>query len=166
MFLGQLNNYAIPSGGNIHFNLLPDAGTRHMRRPDPATERTNVKNFLKLLLGSGLFLLEQSGRTTDVRERAAHKIDDLRDAVQRKYEDAADRVAKASRAIRGEDNHVLGNALRLAAGVGIGIGVGLLLAPASGQDTRSAMAGGVQQFGNKVRKQIFSERDRATPAVG
>jgi ElaB/YqjD/DUF883 family membrane-anchored ribosome-binding protein len=165
-FLGQLNNYLITSDGNVHFNLLPDAGTRHTRRPDPATERTNVKNFLKLLLGSGLFLLEQSDRTTDVRERAAHKIDNLRDAVQQKYEDAADRVAKASRAIRGEDNHVLGNALRFAAGIGVGIGVGLLLAPASGQDTRGAIAGGVQQFGNKVRKQIFSERDRATPAVG
>jgi len=78
-----------------------------------------------------------------------------------KYEDAAERVAKASRAIRGEDNHALGNALRLAAGVGVGIGVGLLFAPASGQETRSAIAGSVQQFRNKVRKRVFFERARA-----
>jgi gas vesicle protein len=125
-----------------------------------------MKNFLKLLLGSSLFLLERSDRTKDVRDRAARKIDDLRDVVQQKYEDAAERVAKASKAIRGQDHHVLGNALRLAAGIGIGIGVGLLVAPASGQETRSAIAGSVQQFGNKVRKQVFSERARATASAG
>src|ERR1022692_187139 len=125
-----------------------------------------MKNFLKLLLGSSLFLLERSDRTKYVRDRAARKIDDLRDVVQQKYEDAADRVAKASRAIRGEDNQVLGNALRLAAGIGIGVGVGLLVAPASGQQTRSAIAGSVQRFGNKVRKQVFSERARTTANAG
>jgi gas vesicle protein len=125
-----------------------------------------MKNFLKLLLGSSLFLLERSDRTKDVSDRAARKIDDLRDVVQQKYEDAADRVAKASRAIRGEDNQVLGNALRLAAGIGIGVGVGLLVAPASGQQTRSAIAGSVQRFGNKVRNQVFSERARATASAG
>src|ERR1700731_4958591 len=83
-----------------------------------------------------------------------------------KYEDAAGRVAKASRAIRGEDNQALGNALRIAAGIGVGIGVGLLLAPASGQETRSAIAGGVRQFGNEVRKQVFSERPRAAANAG
>jgi|SRR5271165_2039758 len=125
-----------------------------------------MKKLLKALLGGGLYLLEQSDRATEVRDRAARRIHDLRDVVEQKYEDAAVRVAKASRALRGEDNHVLGNALRLAAGVGVGIGVGLLLAPASGQQTRSAIAGGVQQFGNKVRKQVFSEPAQTTPAVG
>jgi len=114
-----------------------------------------MKNFIKLLLGTSVYLLEQSDRAKDVRDRAAHKMDDFRDVVQQKYEDAADRVAKASRAIRGEDNHVLGNGLRLAAGIGVGVCVGLLLAPASGQDTRSAIAGSVQQLGNRVRKQVF-----------
>jgi hypothetical protein len=125
-----------------------------------------MKNFLKLMLGTSLYLLEQSDRPNNVRDRAARKIDDLRDVVQQKYEDAADRVAKASRAIRGEDNHALGNALRLAAGIGVGLGVGLLLAPASGQETRGAIAGGVQQFGNKVRKRVFPDRARATATAG
>ena len=89
----------------------------------------------------------------------------FRDAVQQKYEDAADRVAKASRAIRGEDAHVLGNALRLAAGMGVGIGLGLLFA-ASGQDTRRAMAGSVQQFGNRIRKRVSSDRARDAATAG
>jgi hypothetical protein len=121
----------------------------------------NMKKALKMLLGTSLYLLEQSDRTHDMRDRAARKIDDLRDAVQQKYEDAADRVARASKAIRGEDNPALGNAVRLAAGIGVGIGLGLLFAPASGQDTRRAIAGGVQQFGDKVRKRVSSERARA-----
>jgi hypothetical protein len=125
-----------------------------------------MNKLLKMLLGSGLYLLEQSDRTTDVRDRAARKIDDLRDVVQRKYEEAADRVAKASRAIRGEENHALANALRLAAGIGVGVGVGLLFAPASGQDTRRAIAGSVQQFRTKVRKRVSSERARATANAG
>ena len=121
-----------------------------------------MKKLLKMLLGSGLYLLARSDRTKNVRDRAARKIDDLGDAVRQKYEDAADRVAKASRAIRGEDNHALGNALRLAAGIGIGVGVGLLFAPASGHETRSAIVEEVQRFGNKVRKRDSSERARAT----
>ena len=125
-----------------------------------------MKNFFKLLLGTSLCLLEQSDRSKNVRHRAVSKIGDLRDAVQQRYEDAADRVAKASRAIRGHDNQSLGNALCLAAGVGVGLAVGLLLAPASGQETRSAIAGSVQQLGNKVRKQVFSQDARATANVG
>jgi gas vesicle protein len=125
-----------------------------------------MKKLLQMLLGSGLYLLEQSDRTNNMRDRAARKIDDLRDSVQQKYEDAADRVAKASRAIRGEDSHALGNALRLVAGIGVGIGVGLLLAPASGQETRSAIAGGLQQFGKKIRKRVSSERARAATKAG
>ena len=74
-----------------------------------------MKKLLKMLLGTSLYVLEQSDRTNNVRDRAARKIDDLRDVFQHKYEDAAERVAKAARAIRGEDNHALGNALRLAA---------------------------------------------------
>jgi hypothetical protein len=126
----------------------------------------NMKKALKMLLGTSLYLLEQSDRTNNMRDRAARKIDDLRDVVQHKYEDAAERVAKASGAIRGEDNHALGNAMRLAAGIGVGISVGLLFAPASGQETRSAIAGSVQQFGDKVRKRVSSGHARAAAPAG
>ena len=93
-----------------------------------------MKRLIKVLLGTSLFLLEQSDGAKKGRDRAGSSIGDLRGVVQQKYEDAAGRVAKASRAIRGEDNQTLGNALRIAAGVGVGIGVGLLFAPTSGQE--------------------------------
>jgi hypothetical protein len=125
-----------------------------------------MKKLLKTLLGTSLYLLEQSDGAQNGRDRAARKIDDLRCVVQHKYEDAADRVAKASRAIRGEDNHSLGNALCLAAGIGVGIGVGLLFAPASGRQTRDAVAVSIQNFGSRVRKQVFSENARAAADAG
>ena len=125
-----------------------------------------MKRLLKTLLGTSLYLLEQSDGAKKGRDRAASRIDDFRDAVHQKYEDAADRVAKASRAIRGEDNPDLGNAVRVAAGIGVGIGLGLLFASANGQDTRIAMAGSVQQFRNKVRERAFSERARAAANAG
>jgi hypothetical protein len=120
-----------------------------------------MKKLLKTLLGTSLYLLEQSDGAQKAHDRATRKINGLRDAVQQKYEDAADRVAKASRAIRGEDNPALGNAVRLTAGIGVGLGLGLLFAPASGQQTRSAIAGRVQLFSDKIRKRVSSERTRA-----
>ncbi|HXM60742.1 MAG TPA: hypothetical protein VN950_07770 [Terriglobales bacterium] len=123
-----------------------------------------MNKFLKLLLGTGLCFLEESDRTKNVRGRTADKIDDLSDVVQQKYEVVADRVARASRAIRGEGNPAFGNAARLAAGIGVGIGLGLLFAPASGQDTRRAIAGSVQQFGDKVRKRVSFKGARAVNA--
>lgn len=126
-----------------------------------------MKKLLKLLLGTSLYVLEQSDRATKkVRERAAGEIDDLRDAAQQKYEAAADRLTRASRALRGDDSHMFGNALRFTAGIGVGVGLGLILAPARGEDTRSAIAGTVQDFGSKVRKQFSCENARATGTKG
>ena len=126
-----------------------------------------MNKFLKLLLGTSLYLLEQSDSTTKhVRDRAVGQIEDLRDAAQEKYQTAANRVARASRAIRGEDRDVLGNVLRFSAGVGVGVGLGLILAPASGEDTRSGIAGKVHEMGDKVRKQFSSEQASATGTRG
>ena len=119
-----------------------------------------MNTLLKTLLGVGLYLLERSDNATkNARDRAADRIDDLRDAAQDKYETATDRVRRASRAIRGEDedNDVLRNTLFLAAGIGVGVGVGLILAPASGDETRSVIAGKVHDMNDRVRRQFSSE---------
>jgi gas vesicle protein len=126
-----------------------------------------MNKFIKLLLGTGLYLLEQSDNATkNVRDRAVEQVEDLREAAQQRYETAASRVTRASRAIRGKDSDILRNALPFAAGIGVGIGVGLLLAPASGDETRSVLAGKVQEMGDKVRKQFSSEGAPATGTHG
>jgi hypothetical protein len=126
-----------------------------------------MNKLLQLLLGAGLYVLEQSDKVSkSTRNRAADNLDDLREMVQDKYETAADRVSRASKVIRGEDDsQVMGNVLRFAAGVGIGVGIGVLLAPASGEDTRSAIAGQVRVVGDKVRRQ-FNTEDLGTGTNG
>jgi len=122
-----------------------------------------MNKYLKLLLGTSLYLLDQSeSATKNVRDRAVEQIDDLRDAAQRKYETAANRVVRASRAIRGDDNDLLRGALFFAAGTGVGIGIGLILAPASGEETRSEIAGRVRKIGDKVRRQFTDDDVSAT----
>jgi hypothetical protein len=138
------------------------------RRPICVSRKDKVNKFLKLLLGTGLYLLEQDHTTKNKRARTAGQIDDFRDDVLRKYDAAADRVGKASRALRGEDDHAFGNALRFATAIGVGISVGVLLAPASGQKTRRAIAGKAQELSDKLRKQIFpiSKRVHAAANAG
>ena len=46
----------------------------------------------------------------------------------------------------------------MAIGVGIGVGIGLLIAPASGEETRADLTDKGSEFGDKVR-----ERTRKTP---
>jgi ElaB/YqjD/DUF883 family membrane-anchored ribosome-binding protein len=124
---------------------------------------TSMNKMLKILLGVGLYLLEQSDTATkNVRDRAAGPLGDLRDAAQEKYEIAAERMARASKAIRGDDSDVLRNTLLFTAGIGVGVGVGLLLAPASGEETRSVLRERVHEMGDKVRRQFSSERVAAT----
>jgi gas vesicle protein len=126
-----------------------------------------MNKFLKLLLGTSLYLLDQSDDVTkNVRDRAAGHIDDLRDAAQQTYETAANRVARASKAIRGEDHQMLSNGLRFVAGVGVGLAVGLILAPASGEETRNVIAGRVHDMGDKVRRQFSSDDAPATGTRG
>jgi gas vesicle protein len=126
-----------------------------------------MNKFLKLLLGTTLYVLEQSDQSTrKIRNRAADNIDDLRDMAQEKYATASDRVSRASQALLGEDSHLVGNVLSLAAGIGIGVGIGLIFAPARGEETRSAIANKVQVVGDRVKKQFSAEDYPATGTNG
>src|SRR5712692_6322613 len=91
-----------------------------------------VSKFLKSLLKTGLYFLEQSDR--------------------------------AGRAIRGQEDHTVRNAISFAAGMGLGIGVGMLFAPASGEETRSSIAEKVQDVGDRVRERFSPEIKK--PATG
>ena len=100
---------------------------------------------LGALLSTGLYLLD------NLRERMPDNIDDIKAGAREKYETASDRLGRAADALRGkEDSHMLSKVGALLLGVGIGVGVGLLLAPASGAETRADIASKVSAFGEKV----------------
>lgn len=94
----------------------------------------NINKFVRVALRTGLYLLEQSDKATaDMRERVKDQINDLTDRTQE--------------ALNIQEDHTLRNVVSLAAGVAFGIGLGMLLAPASGEEMRSSIAGKVQDAG-------------------
>ena len=102
-----------------------------------------------------------------MRERLPDSFDDIKGRVRDTYGTASDRVSRASNALRGEkDSHILGNVGALLMGVGVGIGVGLLIAPASGDDTRARLTGKVSEFGDKVCEHAGKMLPSATGTYG
>jgi YtxH-like protein len=102
------------------------------------------KVLLNVLLGTGAFLLDSW------RNRMGGTVEEFRSKAQDTYETASDRVSRASDVIRGEDSNVLGTAAAALLGLGIGIGVGLLLAPASGEETRNNLASKARDIRDRV----------------
>ena len=111
------------------------------------------KMFRDLLIGTGVYLLES------LRERAGAKFENISDVARDTYDEATRRASRANDALRGNDSHVLGTTAALLIGVGVGVGVGLLLAPASGEETRGTLTNKVQEFGDRVRDK-FNEQKR------
>ena len=103
--------------------------------------------LLSALFGTGLYLLE------NLRERLPDNMDDMKGRAKETYETASDRLGNAADALRGkEDSDIFGKVSALLIGVGIGLGVGLLIAPASGDQTRADIADKVSDFSERVRE--------------
>jgi hypothetical protein len=122
--------------------------------------RLRKNTLLDALMGAGLFLLDP------VRDRLADSIENLTGRAQDTYDTATDRLGRASSAIRGEDHSGLSSAAAMLIGLGIGVGVGMLLAPASGEETRSNLADKVHNFGDRVRDRMSNEPRPASGTYG
>jgi gas vesicle protein len=110
-----------------------------------------VNKFLKSLLKTGVYLLEQSDRvTTDMRDRVKDQVEDLTD--------------RAEQAFHGRQDHTARNAIWFAAGIGLGLGVGVLFAPASGLETRSSISDKVQDMGDGIGEHFSTAKRK--PATG
>jgi len=113
--------------------------------------------LFSVLLDTGLHLIDS------LRERLPDNVDDIKDRVRDTYDTASDRVSRATDALRGEeDSHIFGTIGVLLIGVGIGVGVGLLIAPATGEETRADIADKVSDFGDKVRERTGKKQQGAT----
>ena len=110
------------------------------------------KVLANVLLGTGLMLLDSlreriSEGIGEVGERAkAVDFSEARDRMREKYETASDRMGRARDVLRGEDSSVMSTLIAGLVGVGIGVGIGMLLAPASGEETRNNLAEKVRDF--------------------
>src|SRR5712692_7026795 len=113
--------------------------------------------LLSVLLGTGLYLIDT------LRERLPDNVDDIKGRARETYETASDRLGRATNVLRGkEESQIFGKVGALLAGVGIGVGIGLLIAPASGEETRAEITDKVSDFGDKVREHIGKKPQGAT----
>ena len=121
----------------------------------------NKELLLGVLLGAGLNVLNS------LRERLPDNLADIKVRARDTYDTASDRVSRASDVLRGEeDSHILGHVGALLIGVGVGVGIGLLIAPASGDDTRAKLTEKVSGFGDKVRAHAGNKPPSATGTYG
>jgi gas vesicle protein len=60
----------------------------------------------------------------------------------------------------------MSTAAALLIGVGVGVGVGMLLAPASGEETRSNLSNKVHEFSDRMRDKFSSGEEPATGTYG
>jgi hypothetical protein len=112
--------------------------------------------LFSILLDAGLNLLDS------LRDRLPGNVDDLKDRIGNTYDTASDRVSRATAALRGqEDSQLLGKGIALLVGVGIGVGIGMLIAPASGEETRDDIANKVSEFSDKVRERAGNPQETA-----
>ena len=119
------------------------------------------ESLLSALVGTGLYLLD------NLRERLPDNMDDIQRRARKTYETASYRLGRATNALRGkEDSQIFGKVGALLIGVGIGVGVGLLIAPASGEETRGDIADKVSDFGDKVRERTGKKAKAATGTHG
>ena len=115
------------------------------------------KKLLKLMLGTGLFLIESNR----VGRRVGRQVGDLRDSASDKLDDFADRIGRVSDSLSGRRDYVtpIGSFL---VGMGIGAGLGMLFAPASGEETRSKIMDQAADLKDRVTQKATTIRDRAS----
>jgi gas vesicle protein len=111
-----------------------------------------MKSVLKTLLKTGLCILDQADN--DVRDRVSANVEEISNRARRTYGEASQRLDRASRAIRGEDDHTLRNTVTLLAGIGVGVGVALLCTPASGEEMRNSLRSKVWNIRQQVEEEI------------
>ncbi|HZP17705.1 MAG TPA: YtxH domain-containing protein [Terriglobales bacterium] len=117
--------------------------------------RLRKENILwNILLGTGVYLLDS------LRGRLVEGVEELSDRARGTYSEASRRVSRASDVIRGEDHHGISTAAALLIGVGVGVGVGMLLAPASGEETRNTISSKVHEFGDRMRDKMSEQQRR------
>jgi len=110
------------------------------------------KVLWNVLLGTSVYLLDS------LRGRLNEGIDELSDRARDTYGEASRRAGRAAEVIRGEDHRGMNPAAALLVGVGVGVGVAMLLAPASGKETRNAISNRAHEFGGRVRDKFSGEK--------
>jgi gas vesicle protein len=122
--------------------------------------RDNMRQLAKLLLGTGLLLVD-SGRREKAADAVKDRVDDWTDTAKDKFDDAMDRLERVAYAVRGRTPWT-SKAGPFLLGVGVGVGVGMLFAPASGEEVRNSIRDRATDIRERVSSQASNLRDRVS----
>ncbi len=125
-----------------------------MRNFGTRNAENRAKDWVRLAAKVGLLFTEPKVRAA-VGDKIKDGVDDMADTVSDKYNDAVDRLEAASDAFQGKGywpSRVAGFLI----GVGVGAGLGILLAPASGSETRESVRDKAFEVKNKIRRSVMS----------
>jgi uncharacterized protein YjbJ (UPF0337 family) len=113
----------------------------------------SMNNLIKSILKTAVYFLDQTDRFAgDVRDR----VHDGLDAASDKVSDIRNRAQDLYPA----EDHTFRNVLTFTVGLGVGAAAAILLAPASGEETRGQIGEKVQNIGDRVRDRFTSDRGR------
>jgi hypothetical protein len=107
-----------------------------------------ARRWARLAMKCGL-LLTDAKMWSSIGEQLRDRADQAGDEVKRRYDDEADRLQEAGRALRGR-SHWAARTMNFLGGIGIGMGLGMLFAPVSGQEARTAIRDKVVDIKKKV----------------
>jgi hypothetical protein len=125
--------------------------------------KNRAKDWVRLGAKLSLLFTDPKVRSA-IGDRLKDHVNSLTDSVASKYEDAADRVEAAAAAFQGKRNwpsRVAGFLL----GVGVGAGLGILLAPASGAETRDAVRHKAVAMKNRAFESAAAATERVRQSV-
>jgi hypothetical protein len=125
--------------------------------------KNKTNQVLRSILKTAVCFLDQSGEVaSDARDRVASGFDRASDRISDMGERASSRLSDVGDRVRGlyTGDDTAKNALMFAAGIAVGACAGILLAPASGEETREAIGDKVHEFRGQVRK--FSRKAAAS----
>jgi hypothetical protein len=142
-------------------HLISASSYRRDNRRRTQMRFKNKELLLGVLLGAGLNLLNS------LRERLPDNLGRHQNKshghVWHSVQPGEPRQRRASRSRGFAYTRQVG---ALLIGVGVGVGVGLLIAPASGEETRTGISDKVSDFGEKVREQVAKRPQSATGTHG
>lgn len=121
-------------------------------------KRGTKNNLLKVLLGTGLYLIDP------VREHLTDKFSDFSDKAQDTYESTMGRVGDLRDSI-GSRFQRPSRLKWMLIGLGVGVGVGMLLAPMTGAEARESISDRVHDIGGRMRDRFDDARATGTQGM-
>ena len=111
------------------------------------------KNWISSALKTALYLMEVTDNASgNVRDRVSDRMDDVRSRAEDAYDTVSDRVSHAARALRGDNSSAGRSFMMFAGGLGAGLALGLIFAPASGEETRRAIAERFEDISSRTER--------------